>query len=209
MNRYRFIEAEVRHEALCNRVGCKMPTSGLSQQAGEAGGSLSVEAHARVGAAPTTTGRAGTARRLGPGKRDGKVQEHEPVVEPPQAMNQLQSGGYGLGSSACLTAAGDSDAGLRNGKEATRKACGVLVARLQGNSWVTAPVNRSTVNMGTVHESPFPPASQVGDGQVRRRLMTHGRSGGPVVVRGRESRSHGEGVQRVGSAVAGMPGGHR
>jgi hypothetical protein len=29
----------------------------------------------RVGAAPTTTGRAGTARRPGPGKRDGEAYE--------------------------------------------------------------------------------------------------------------------------------------
>src|ERR671925_730782 len=39
------------------------PTSGLSQQPGEAGGSLTLEAQGRVGAAPTTTGRVGTARR--------------------------------------------------------------------------------------------------------------------------------------------------
>jgi len=53
--------------------GLQEPTSGLSQQAGEAGGSLTLEAQGRAGAAPTTTGRAGTARRPGPGKQGGKV----------------------------------------------------------------------------------------------------------------------------------------
>ena len=52
----------------------KGPTFGLSQQDAEAGGSLTAETRGRVGAASTTTGRTGTARRSGPGKRDGKVQ---------------------------------------------------------------------------------------------------------------------------------------
>ena len=51
------------------------PTFGLSQQVAEAGGSLTLETQGQVGAAPTTTGRAGTARRLGPGKQDGTVYE--------------------------------------------------------------------------------------------------------------------------------------
>jgi hypothetical protein len=57
----------VRHEAPYDRVGCKDPTLGLSQQVAEAGGSLTLEAQGRVGAASTTTGRVGTTRRLGPG----------------------------------------------------------------------------------------------------------------------------------------------
>jgi hypothetical protein len=65
----------VRHEALFNRVGVRGPTVGLSQQAVEAGGSLILEAQGRVGAALTTTGRVGTARRPGSGKRDRKVYE--------------------------------------------------------------------------------------------------------------------------------------
>ena len=51
------------------------PTCGLSQQATEAGGSLNLETQGRVGAAPTTTGRAGTVRRPGSGKQDEKVYE--------------------------------------------------------------------------------------------------------------------------------------
>jgi MMPL family len=45
---------------------CKASTTGLSQQAGEAEGSLIRETPGRVGAALTTRGRAGTARRPGP-----------------------------------------------------------------------------------------------------------------------------------------------
>jgi hypothetical protein len=55
--------------------GMEGPTCGLSQQAAEAGGSLTLEALGWVGAASTTTGRAGTARRPGSGKQDGEVYE--------------------------------------------------------------------------------------------------------------------------------------
>ena len=76
------------------------------------------------------TGRVRQARREG-------VRVQEPVVEPPQVMNRLQPGGYGPARSARP----DDGVGAtpkpvrRAGGEATRKACGVLVARLQGNSW--------------------------------------------------------------------------
>ena len=53
------------------------------------------------------------------------------------------------------------------------------------------------VNVGTISGPPSPPPSQGGDGQARRRLMAPGWDGGSVVVRGRESRPHGEGTQRV------------
>src|ERR1019366_9760683 len=53
--------------------GVKGPTFGLSQQPEEAGGSLNLETQGRVGAALTTTGRVGTARRSGSGKHGGKV----------------------------------------------------------------------------------------------------------------------------------------
>ena len=71
--------------AICTGWRWKDSAAGLSQQAGEAEGSLIREAPGRVEAALTTTGRVGTARRPGSGKRDGKVNVSEPVVEPPQA----------------------------------------------------------------------------------------------------------------------------
>jgi hypothetical protein len=95
------------------------------------------------------------------------------------------------------------------GEEATRKACGVLVARLQGKSWAPTPSIDHTVNVGTTREPPSPPSSQGGGGQARCRPMTSGWGGGSVVVRGRESRPHGEGTQRASSSREGMPGGRR
>lgn len=73
------------------------------------------------------------------------------------------------------------------------KACGVVVAMRQGHSWAPHRTSGHAVNVGTVPAAP-PPVSQPG-GKARRRLMLPGRGGGPVVVRGRESRPHGEGVQ--------------
>jgi hypothetical protein len=79
------------------------------------------------------------------------------------------------------------------------KVCGVAVAMLQGHSWAPTPSKGSRVNVGTIPAVPFPASGQLVGGKARRRLMPSGWGGGPVVVRGRESRSHGEGVQRVRS----------
>jgi len=53
------------------------------------------------------------------------------------------------------------------------------------------------VNVGTILAVPSPASGPLVGGKTRRRLMPLGWDGGPVVVRGRESRLHGEGVQRV------------
>ena len=58
-----------RHES----GGMRGPAVGLSQQSGEAEGSLIPEVRGGWEAALTTTGRAGTARRSGSGKRDGEA----------------------------------------------------------------------------------------------------------------------------------------
>ena len=49
--------------------------------------------------------------------------------------------------------------------------------------------------------------AQAGNGNARGLLMIRGWGGGFVVVRGRESRSHGEGTQRVRNGGTGMSGG--
>ena len=72
-----------------------------------------------------------------------------------------------------------------------------------------SPVDRCMVNVGTISGSPSPSSSQGGGGQVRRRLMSPGWGGALVVVRGRESRPHGEGGQRICRERSGMPGGRR
>jgi hypothetical protein len=71
------------------------------------------------------------------------------------------------------------------------------------------PVDRNAVNMGTVLVSPAIPRSQRGRGQVRCLLSRPGWGGAAVVVRDRESRSHGEGRQRISRELTGMPGGRR
>ncbi len=94
------------------------------------------------------------------------------------------------------------------GREATSKVCGVDVAKLQGHSWAPNPTNGSGGNVGTIPVVPFPASSLLGGGKVRCRPMPPGWGVGPGVVRVRENRSHGEGVQRVRS-VAAARGGRR
>ncbi len=95
------------------------------------------------------------------------------------------------------------------GGEATVNACGVAVGEAAAAKLGVDPVDRYMVNVGTVAVLPFPASSLLVGGQVHRRLMMPQRGGGFVVVRARESRVHGEGTQRVRSAVAGMSGGRR
>jgi hypothetical protein len=60
--------------------------------------------------------------------------------------------------------------------------------------------------MRTIPVLPTAAANQVVAGQVHRRLMAPGWGGGSVVVRGRESRPHGEGTQRVRNDAMAMAG---
>lgn len=116
-----------------------------------------------------------------------------------QETLQLQPGGFGLVSSAHLRGAavqGTPWPGDVADREATVKVCGVAVAMLQGHSWAPTPSNGSGVNVGTIPTVPEPGSLLLPGGKARRRLMLSGWGGGPVVVRDRESRPHGEGVQR-------------
>jgi len=121
--------------------GVREPTGRLSQQPDEAGGSRSRETTAKVGAASTTTGRVGTARRPGSGKQGGKAYERRNQWwNPLKRFHRLQPGGYGPGSSARPTmVSGDSLAVRIERREAMAKACGVTMARLQGKSWAPTP----------------------------------------------------------------------
>lgn len=95
------------------------------------------------------------------------------------------------------------------GAEVTVKACGVAVTRLAGEKLGADPVEWSMVNVGTSVESPSRLVGQTGRGKARRLLMARRWGGALVVVRGRESRSHGEGEQRDRSQSAGTSGGRR
>ena len=88
------------------------------------------------------------------------------------------------------------------GPEATAKACGVAVAKLQGYSWAPNPSSGSRANVGTIPGLPSPVGNSPSGGKARRRLMAPGWDGGSVVVGGRESRPHGEGIQRALSSDA-------
>jgi len=96
----------------------------------------------RVGAAPTTTGRVGTARRPGSGKRDGKVYEcRNQWLNPLKSRtgsNLADMGRSAVHARARIARATPMSAN-RAGWEATGKACGVPVARLQGKSWAPPP----------------------------------------------------------------------
>lgn len=87
-------------------------------------------------------------------------------------------------------------------QEATPKACGVGVAKPQGHSWTPPPSNGLEVNVGTILVIPEPGCFAQTNGKVRCRPKSPGWGGGPVVVQGRESRPHGEGVQRIRSNPA-------
>jgi hypothetical protein len=119
----------------------------------------------------------------------------------PQVSQRLEPGGSGPQSSAHPheVVRGTPWSGHVADQEATTKDCGVVVAMLQGHSWAPTPSKGWRVNVGTLLVAPSPTSSQLAGGKARRRLTPPGGGGGPVVVRGRESRLHGEGVQRVRS----------
>jgi hypothetical protein len=75
------------------------------------------------------------------------------------------------------------------------KACGVTVAMSQGHSWAPSSSSGPSVNVGTIPAVPYPASTSRVGGKVRRRPTPAEWGGGPVVVRGRESRPHGKGVQ--------------
>ena len=82
------------------------------------------------------------------------------------------------------------------------KVCGVAVTMLQGQSWAPHLSNGLGVNVGTTRLVPSSARSQRVSGKACRRLTPIGWDGGVVVVRDRESRSHGEGPQCVRSINA-------
>jgi len=68
-------------------------------------------------------------------------------------------------------------------------------------------IDRFAVNTGTIPRRSHRPGSTRDAGIGASSAEGVGWGGGPVVVRARERRAHGEGGQQVGSAGRGMPGG--
>jgi hypothetical protein len=165
-----------------------------------------------VEAALTTPGRASTARWRGSGKQDGKVHVRNQRLNASQEQttsSNLADLGWAAVRTRTQVVRGTPWLGDVAGREAMVKVCGVAVARPQGHSWAPHPLNGLMVNVGTIPAVPLPASIRLVGGKARRRLTPPGWGGGPVVVRGRESRSHarcrwghGEGAQWVGSSDA-------
>jgi len=150
-----------------------------------------------VGSSPDN---AGTVQHCQMGRvrqaRQTRCNGSEPVVETPQALEPARSGGSGPGSSAHLPHLGGEVTPKPEsvaGGEATRKACGVLVARLQGYSRAPILPTESLVNVGTVSLVAWPagparaggghgPPSTEGCG-AGRRVRSSPRSGKPTTWR--------------------------
>jgi hypothetical protein len=88
----------------------------------------------RAGAALTTTGRAGTARRRGSGKQDEKVHERNQWLKPRKSSTGSNLADMGRGAVRDpRREAGSTPVPVGfAGEEATVKDCGVAVAMLPG-----------------------------------------------------------------------------
>jgi hypothetical protein len=198
---YVYTYPSVRHEAPLTERSCKGSAAGLSQQAGEAEDSPILETQGRVGAVLTTTGRAGTARRPGSGKQGEKAYERNQRVRLRKrcaGSNLVDLGRSAVHDRRLMV---DSDTGTDGPARRPR-------GRAAAYSWrgcrgIAGRLPRPAVT-GERGKRPRLPASC---GQARRLLVAVGRGGAFVVVRGRESRPHGEGRQRAGRRGTGTAGG--
>jgi hypothetical protein len=162
-----------------------------------------------VGAASTTPERTSTTRWAGSGKRDGPVHEcRNQWWNPLKKSDRPEPGGWPVlrcaarpynrgGRSRCLGTESHGEGLRRSRGQARRGKAGHLSRR---------PVSGERGNRPQIAN---PSVRQVDGGKARRLLRVWERGGGSVVVRGRESRSHGEGTQRVRREGTGMAGGRR
>jgi hypothetical protein len=142
-------------------------------------------------------------RRVRQARREG-IRMKKSVVEPPQAGTPAQIWWIWAGQQRTPILATPKPSHVV-GWEATSKACGVDVARLQGKSWMPHSSTDQVVNVGTTTCCASCSCSQHEHGWTRRQFNVLW-GGELVVVRGRESRLHGEGVQQTrncGVAISG------
>ena len=193
--------------------GMKGPACGLSQQPAEAEDSLTLEARGRVASSPDNDGTGRHCQTTGArqARREGVATERTSggtpsSVEPAPTwwiwagQQRAPTWTYEERDSAWAT---DADGGGHG--EGLRRTRGEAAGEELG----TAPVERCMVNMGTIPRSPSAAHRMRVVGQARRRPVAAGWDGAPVVVRGRESRPHGEGRQHARSCGTGRPGGRR
>lgn len=147
---------------------------------------------------------ASTVRWSGPGKPDRKAYVRNQRLNAPQETQQLEPDRSGLRSDAHPhdDVWGTLWLGDVADREVIVNACGVAVTMLQGHSWAPTLSSGWRVNVGTIPLVPDRGGSQPsGSGKARCRLRLAGWDGGPVVVRARESRVHGEEAQCVRSSM--------
>ena len=171
----------------------------------EAEGSLIPGMGVRVDSSPDNdgTGQYCQMVRVRQARRKGATKVNQRLNAPQDETTSSNLADLGWVATRTRTAATSCRGTLGSGdvadREATVNACGVVVARLQGHSWAPTPSNGSRVNVGTTLMVPSPASNQLVGGKTHRQSMLSEWDGGPVVVRARESRAHGEGVQRVRS----------
>ena len=166
----------------------------------------------RVGAALTTPGRVGTARRRGSGQRDEKVYTRNqcltPLNGPPAQIWRIWAGRGAYPTPLRCAVAGNfwSRCDNRPGGHGEDLRCSRGDAA--GVELDASLVDRVRDERGNRPVSPSLPCSQHGGRAGASSADGTGRGGGFVVVGGRESRSHGEGSQQVSSSRARIPGEH-
>jgi hypothetical protein len=166
---------------------------GPSQRVAEAGGSLALEALGAGGSSPDHdgTGRYCQMARARQARREGAARAN-------QWLNPLKRG---IGSNladlgreavhACPDGWATPASEFRGWRGGHGEGLRCTRGEAAGEKLGAAPVDRSAMNVGTILGLP------VDDGQARCRLLAPGWGGASGVVRGRESRPHGEGRQRT------------
>jgi hypothetical protein len=158
-------------------------------------------------AAPTKPWRVGTARRRGCGERGGKAyarnRRSTPLKDAPARTWRIWAGGDAHPISL-ITEAGelpDMSAGLRGGRGDVLRGSHGDVAGVESGA---SSVERSTSEHGNrPWSAPLSTSPTWPGGWAHRLPIGQGRGGAVVVVRGRESRSHGEGRQWFREEIGG------
>jgi hypothetical protein len=199
-----------RHEALWNRVEVKDLRHSVVAAAECSWGQSDLRSGREDGKQPRQS-QDGLVSPDRPGlvRETGRCTRGTRVLKPLKRAHQLQTWRIWAGLRCASTGVAEWRTPWRpvNAKgEAMVNARGVAMARPQGHSGAPNRLNDSEVNVGTVHRRScrWQPAS-TGIGALS--AEGGGWGGGPVVVRAEESSVHGEGVQQIGSADAGMLGG--
>lgn len=173
---------------------------GLSQQAIEAEGSLTLGSTGKGGSSPDNDGtdRHCQTIRVRQARRESVREKPASTLLKSSTSSNLTDMGW---VAMHAPPRGDSEAvlivavGRPRGKPAAYswRCCRGIAGRFTRRSGHGERGNHPGVAL--------PPAIQVGDGQARCRLTRPGWDGGPVVVRDRENRSHGQGGQQSAAEV--------